>query len=293
MQILMTGGTGYLGSRLLARLLSQPLDYQVTLVKRSFSDIKRINLLLSKVQTFDLDHVELAEIFETKKYDTILHCATDYGRKEVARSDMIEANLLLPLRLLENGIANGVKNFVNTDTLLDKRVSAYALSKRQFREWLEGSAHSINSTTVLLEHFYGPGDDKSKFVMSIIKALLNGDLAIPLTPGEQRRDFIYIDDVVEAFVYILKELKNSKYGYKEYEIGSGNSISIKEFVELAKTACNNQTTILEFGALPYRPHEPMDINVIATEIRALGWHTKIDLAEGIRRTIEFERLRTK
>lgn len=289
MKILMTGATGFLGSNLLARLVAESDTFQVTILKRSFSNTWRISSLLSGVSYFDLDSISLKKIFETGSYDTILHCATDYGRKQINRSEMIEANLLLPLRLLENSIANGVQHFINTDTLLDKQVSAYALSKQQFKEWLKDSKNSIRTTTVSLEHFYGPGDDPSKFVTSIIRSLLEEIPVLPLTLGQQRRDFVYIEDVVECFMFILREFKLCKSGYQEFDIGYGDSISIRQFVELAKKICGNKKTRLDFGALPYREHEPMDICAKALDMRKLGWCPCITIEEGLRRTINFER----
>lgn len=282
----MTGATGFLGSRLLARLHEEPNRYDITILKRSFSDTRRITSLLARVKVFDLDKTPLPDIFVASTYDAILHCATDYGRKEVARAGMIETNLLLPLRLLEMGSCHGVWSFINTDTMLDKGVSAYALSKLQFRDWLKHYSDSVNATTVALEHFYGPGDDETKFVSHIVKCLLQGVPQIPLTLGAQQRDFIYIDDVVAAFMCILNETKRRHKGYSEYEVGSGTTISIREFVSMAKELCQNNVTRLDFGGIPYRSNEAMAVHVNTARLRALGWRPLVSLEEGLRRTIE-------
>ena len=289
MKILITGATGFLGSHLLHQLLKVPGKHQVTVLKRSFSDVSRINSQLRSVDIFNLDQVSLSDIFCGAAYDVIMHCATNYGRQEVERSEMLETNLLLPLRLLEMGVAHGVRHFVNTDTLLDKRVSPYALSKRQFREWLQHFGVTINAITVTLEHFYGPQDDATKFVTFIIQSLLRGVPAIPLTPGEQLRDFIYIDDVVSAFMYILDSVGNKNNGYTEYEVGSGCSVSIRDFVTKVKYLCLNQDTILNFGAIPYRPNESMNIQVNSLALRALGWQPLVNIDQGLRKTIETEK----
>jgi predicted glycosyltransferase involved in capsule biosynthesis len=70
----------------------------------------------------------------------------------------------MPLQLLELGKKTRVNCFINTDTILDKRVSYYSLSKNQFREWLELYAKEMICLNVALEHFYGPYDDNTKFV---------------------------------------------------------------------------------------------------------------------------------
>jgi nucleoside-diphosphate-sugar epimerase len=255
------------------------------------SDTWRIGALLKQVRSFDLDRCQIPAIFEGAQYDAIIHCATDYGRKVVQRSDMITANLLLPLRLLEIGLDRGVRTIINTDTILDKNVSTYTLSKRQFREWLQSVSDRITTINMVLEHFYGPGDDDSKFVAHIIQSLVHGLPEIQLTEGAQKRDFIYVDDVVEAFFCVFNETLNQSPGYFQYEVGSGVSVSVKDFVTLAKSICGNVRTHLAFGAIPYRSNEPMDVQVNVSRLHALGWRARCNLSEGLRRTIEFEKAR--
>jgi len=287
----MTGATGFLGSKLLARLTSDPEQYEVTVLKRSTSDTWRIANLLPDLASFDLDRTPIRDVFGAIPFDTILHCATDYGRKPVPRSEMIEANLMLPLRLLETGIDHGVHTFISTDTMLDKNVSDYTLSKRQFREWLQSLSTRIAGINMVLEHFYGPGDDATKFVSSILRSLLNKETSISLTPGLQRRDFIYVDDVVDAFLCVMQALGSETGGYFDFEVGSGRSVSIQEFVTMARGICGNEITRLEFGALPYRPNEPMEVAVNVSKLHAFGWCAKYDLHEGLRQTVQFERTR--
>lgn len=284
----MTGATGYLGSRLAKALLQQNGEISITIAKRSFSNLYRIESLLPSLSYFNLDEEPLLNLFKRDKFDLILHCATDYGRQQVPKSELLEANLLLPLRLLELGSEFGVKHFVNTDTMLDKGVSSYSLSKKQFQEWLLHFSEIMNTTTVLLEHFYGPRDDESKFVTYIVKSLIKEAPVLPLTTGEQFRDFIYIDDVVSAFLYILKNFNQESNGYKEYEVGSGQAISIREFVILAKRISKNNNTHLDFGALPYRKNEPMSVQVNTAPLRKLGWQVETRLEEGLRKTFEEE-----
>jgi CDP-paratose synthetase len=290
MKILITGATGYLGSKLLDALIDTDDGHSITIAKRSFSNLYRIEHLLSKIRVFNLDQMSMLELFKAGDFDLILHCATDYGRQDLPRSELIEANLLLPLRLLEMGSKLGVKYFINTDTMLDKRVSAYSLSKKQFREWLLHFSGAINATTILLEHFYGPGDNESKFVTYIVKSLLNDIPAIPLTPGDQLRDFMYMDDVVSAFMSILKNLNAKNNGYTEYEVGSGRLISIKEFVTLAKEISGNKKTLLDFGAIPYRENETMSVKVNMHPLKRLGWISNVELEEGLRKTFDAERI---
>jgi len=199
----MTGATGFLGSQLARRLVAAGCG--VVVLKRSFSDTRRIaDLLASGTVAHDIDVRPLATPFLEHPIDCVLHCATDYGRRESTSAAIIEANLLLPLQLLELAVEHRVPCFINTDTKLDKRINAYSLSKRQFREWLATFADATTAVNVPLEHFYGPGDDRTKFVSSMIGRMLSPDRSIALTGGDQLRDFIHVDDVVEAFVRIVE-----------------------------------------------------------------------------------------
>ena len=287
-RILLTGATGFLGSRLLHRLLSAPSPPCVTILKRSFSDTWRIDTLLPRVRSFDLDRARIADVFAADTFDLIVHCATDYGRFAMRREDILESNLLLPLRLLEAGLEHGVDRFVNTDTILEKSVSDYTLSKRQFREWLQALSGRMSRVNMVLEHFYGPGDDQSKFATQIVRDLLRGESSIALTAGVQKRDFIYVDDVVDAFLLVLD---SDDKDFSQYEVGCGRSVSVRDFVTLAKSLSGNTTTRLDFGAIPYRANEPMDVQVDISRLRALGWTARVDLEEGLRRSLDFERSR--
>lgn len=125
--ILLTGATGFLGSRILAALLKT--GYEVVIVKRSFSDTKKIaeNLEHDRLHIFDIDREDPRKIFETYKIKTIIHAATEYGRGTTPVFKILEANLILPIRLAELGIDYGVKCFINTDSFFNKGNSSYSI----------------------------------------------------------------------------------------------------------------------------------------------------------------------
>jgi CDP-paratose synthetase len=290
--VLITGATGFLGSKLTAKLLDFPDAYRVTALKRPQSNTWRIDHL-SGLRLVDIAQNSLADLFAAARFDIIIHCATDYGRNSVAQSDIVETNLLLPVRLLDLGIQHGLSVFVNTDTMLDKGVSSYTLSKRQFREWLENRASRIVGVNVVLEHFYGAGDNQSKFVTRVIRDLIAQVPTIALTRGEQKRDFIYIDDVVDAFVCILAQVASSRPTCLDYQVGTGSSVTLREFISTAYELCGEPATRLDFGAIDYRPNEPMDVSVDLAPLHALGWQPRWPLRRGLAATISCERRMVK
>ncbi|MDP1573507.1 MAG: NAD-dependent epimerase/dehydratase family protein [Coxiellaceae bacterium] len=290
MIVLLTGATGFLGSNILKMLLKE--NHQVIILKRSFSKTIRIEAYLSEIIFYNLDELlSLEEVFKKNKIDVIVHCATDYGRKSTENTQLIHANLILPLQLLQLAKAFQVKAFLNTDTILDKRVNSYSLSKKQFIEWMDLYINDIICINLSLEHFYGPFDDSSKFLSHIIQLLIEGVPEIPLTPGEQERDFVYIDDVVAAFSLILKNLPNYTLGNVEhYEVGSGTNIKIKDLVFLAKEIIGNKSSNVVLGALSYRDNEIMCSQVDLKKITSLGWAPKVTLFEGLKKTVSIEKL---
>lgn len=285
--ILLTGGTGFLGSHLAKRLVYEGFD--VIIIKRSTSKLSPLESIINQVRFYDIDWIDIEKIFQENVIDLIIHCATNYGRFAVPPTDIIQANLFLPLKILQIAENYPVKTFINTDTILDKRVSYYSLSKKHFLDWLYLFSRKMVCISVALEHFYGPFDDRSKFVSKIILDLLHEVDFIDLTLGEQKRDFIYIDDVVEAFMTLVNfsfDVPNNLY---RYEIGTGKNIEIREFVQTVKTMTGNKVTRLNFGMLPYRENEIMESHVDISMLSRLGWRPQISLVEGLRYTIDQER----
>lgn len=287
--ILLTGGTGFLGSNLLLKLVAD--GYNIILLKRSFSNTIRINNLLPSVISYDIDKINIVDIFKKHKINIIIHAATDYGRKNIISSEVVTANLIFPLELLLCGMKSGdLKAFINTDTVIDKRINQYSLSKYQFSEWLKFYSKDLRCINISLEHFYGFNDDKTKFISSVINKILKEEHSIDFTPGEQKRDFIHINDVISGFITILNKLDKISLGYNNYNLGTGKNITIKKCVEFIKKAAHNNKTKLNFGALAYRENELMQSSSDINGLLALGWKPKISFEEGITSTINMERL---
>lgn len=290
--VLVTGATGFLGSHLVKGFLQK--KYQVIILKRSFSNTWRIDKFLHQLISFDIDLCEIEQPFqEFKKIDAVIHTATCYGRHNESVIDIFEANTFLPLRLLENAYYFGIKTFINTDTFYNKGIIPYqalpnySLSKYQFTEWGKqlASMRKIIFLNIRLEQVFGWKDDDSKFAISTIKHLLQNMESIDFTPGEQTRDFIYVDDVVSAYLFLLDKLPEINQGYTEYELGCGQSISLRHFVETVHELANSKTE-LNFGILPYRDSEIMHSQANINPLNKLGWFPRWKLNDALVDIIE-------
>lgn len=281
-KILITGGTGYLGSNIINSLKNK---YDFILLKRKSSDLRRISEALDAIEIYDFAEVN-EELAQSLNIDILLHCATHYGRKDTDAVNILEANLLLPLRLLSL-FKNQLKplRFINTDTILDKQINAYSLSKCQFKEWMHFFSKDVVFLNLQLEHFYGPDDDKTKFVSFLIDSFLKDVPVLDLTKGEQIRYFTYIDDIVSAFDTIIDKIDEFKDGFTEFQLSNDEPVHVKDFVMLVQKISGNSSTRLNFGSLSYRKGELMDFCINSSPIRELGWKPRVSLEEGITSTI--------
>ena len=283
--ILLTGATGFLGSHLLRAFLKK--KWNVSIIKRSFSNTWRIDDLLSKIHYIDIDKDPFETIFKRQgPFNAVVHTATCQGRSEEKANQIVEANLVFPLHLLETAVRFNTAFFFNAATILNTYLNSYALSKQQFSDWgrIFAQEKKIAFINLKQEHIYGPDDGASKFTSYIFKSLCNNVPKIELTLGEQKRDFIYIDDVVQLYIILLEKTKQKK-GFIEYEIGYGNAISIREFVETTKIIAGADTN-LKFGVKPYRKHEVMFFQANIDELKKMGWTPKFSIKDGITESLK-------
>jgi len=285
--ILLTGATGFLGSHILGRLLVN--GHHVVAAKRTHSDTWRIKEWLShsNLSLYNVDKVDPSIMFRENPVDIIIHTATEYGRNEMPIAKVLEPNLILPLRLVELGIEHGVSCFLNTDSFSNRESNThsnllkYSLSKQNLLTWLKELSRQIKVINIVLEHVYGPYDSQSKFVESMIRQIAVASTPkIALTQGCQKRDFIYVEDVVDAYMCLVEYGLAHEFSFKAFEVGTGTSISIRELVETISKVADSQTS-LGFGDLPYRDNETMDSKAEITPLSDLGWAPEYTLEKGL------------
>ncbi len=278
--ILITGINGFLGSHLAKRLSS---NFQIIGLEYSLDNLFRLENTSFKVYATQNNNWEA--VFKENNFDIIIHTATFYGRNNEELQQIAETNFIMPFHLLDIAIKNKVSLFINTDTVLDRFVNPYALTKRQFQEWLFFRKNEIKVINLQLEHFYGPNCSPTNFITAMIERLKRNEASIDLTSGEQMRDFIYYEDVIDAYELLINKRDKIEESYKQFEVGTGELHSIKEVLVKLKEL-SGSSSVLNFGAIPFRTNELMVSKTDISELCKLGWETKNNLIEGLKKTIK-------
>jgi len=286
--IIISGAYGFIGSFLTESLLSK--GYRVIGIVKEEKDISG---LLTDVDWCTIDNLENKA--NLGKVKSIIHLATSYGWQGDT-SGTLNANLVLPVRLLQTALKNEIQIFISTDSFFSKHEGSYGhmpeyiLSKRQFSDWMRILSEKSEKTSVLnlqLEHVYGERDRREKFFPQLVESLILND-PINLTLGKQKRDFIHVNDVVAAYEAILTS-SELKVGFEKIEVGTGTSTSLKDFVTIAKKISGSNSE-LNFGNLEYRRNEIMYSCANTTKLSLHGWKKTIDLEEGLRSAIRATKL---
>jgi len=288
-KILLTGATGFLGSHLLKRLIATGAD--VVILIRETSNKERIKKL-EGFSTFTINQQlsNIDALFEMYPIDTIIHLATDYGRN-VPYSSVLESNVLLPIKLIESADKHKLNLFVNTDSFFSKfsnysYLREYIMSKKILTDHLK-SLSDLQVFNLQLEHIYGELDSETKFFTSVMKRMLVNEKVIELTEGNQKRDFIYVLDVVDAYIAVLTNTK-ALGQYVDFEVGTGNSLSVMDLVLKIHQITESKSELL-FGALTGKINEIQDSKANNLSLRKIGWNPKFTVETAIKRIVSLEK----
>lgn len=251
MNILLLGGTGYLGGNI-AKYLSEKGNRIICTVRR-FSNLERIKKCGCEMISNEPGQIELT--FRQHEIDWVINCITTYKPNDLLYGDMFESNIVFPLSVLNMAIKYGTPNYMNMGTGLPQVFNVYSFTKAQFSNFGKflSEKDDINFVDLHLEMFYG-GDDEpdSKFMRSCLLKLLKNE-QLSLTKGTQKRDIIRVEDILSLVGILI----NDKYvcGYKALPVGIGENHSIREIVGYMADSCGSKSEII-FGKVESRVGEP-------------------------------------
>jgi CDP-paratose synthetase len=289
MRILITGISGNLGSRLAEKLTEKPYVHEIYGIVRPESKVGGLQRFTDKIRLL-VCHDSLWNYLSEIEFDLIIHCATAYGRTPEEYVKIEEANINFPIKLLQLLAQknNRRKCFINADTYYRKyskesnHLEMYRNSKQRFYELGRSYCleYDISFFNMIIEHMYGPCEDDSKFVARLFNAL-NSESEFKLTNGGQLRDFIYIDDVVNAFSTVVSGINaHSLHGIMDFEVGTGKTTRLSDFSIIMRDQLYSNCN-LNFGSLAYSDFELMNSYAKTESLFKMGWVPRYNCESGI------------
>ncbi len=308
MRVLVTGGAGFIGSALVERLLSEGWDVDVVddLSTGSLPNLAEARAQRTPRCTFqrlDIRSAGMVELMTHRKPEVVFHLAAQASVTVSVADPALDAdvNVVGSLRVLEGARAAGSRKIVfagsggtlygvpqttpTPETHPHQPISPYGVSKKAVVDYLHyyREVHDLEYTVLALANVYGPRQDphgEAGVVAIFAGQLLSGQPSTVYGDGKQTRDFVFVDDVADAFARAA-----DRAGGLIVNIGTGTETSVEELYNLMAGSLGVE------DAPKYEPPRPGDLRRSALDpARArmqLGWKPWTSLEEGVARTIEW------
>lgn len=317
---LITGGCGFLGKKLVKRLLDEgSKDIRIidnlSLGRRedlkeicnfkelNVSELKRapkgVELIVGDIIDADL------AIKATIGCEIIAHLAANTGVApsiENPRIDM-SVNIIGTFNYLEASRINKVSKFIFASSgatigevdppiheeLAAHPVSPYGASKLAGEGYCSAYKKTFGIETIILRfgNVYGPGsDNKSSVVTKFIRQALDGDILQIYGDGNQTRDFIFIDDLIDA---VLLSAKHSNIGGQCFQIATNRETTISEIAEIIKTELRNNgvKNVYLKNVSARKGDVKRNFSNVKKANKVLGWQSKTKLGNGVSKTVSY------
>jgi len=303
MRCLVTGATGHIGSHLIRYLLEQDVEV-MALVRPATNNIWRIEdishrlrIIKEDLLTIDNSYKEIQEFAP----EIIIHLAW-YGVGSRYRDDpaQVAQNFQGSLKLLELAHKAGCKRWIGlgsqaeygpyngilTEDMPTRAYTTYGVTKlcAGLMSQKLCETYGMGFVWLRLTAAYGPMDDQNHLIPQVILKLLQGKKP-SLTLGEQRWDYLYVEDVARAIWQVATI--SSAQGI--FNLGSGEAHTVRSIVERVRDSIDPKSP-LGFGEISYPPDQIMHLQVDISRLQqATGWFPEVNLDEGLRRTVEWFR----
>ncbi|TDJ75266.1 MAG: NAD-dependent epimerase/dehydratase family protein [Planctomycetota bacterium] len=307
MKVLVTGGAGFIGSHLSERLLARGDEVTVLDNFNDFYDpaIKRRNASAlaaagqgARIVEGDIRDQGLVQgLFDEGEFDAVAHLAAMAGVRPSLDDPLLyeEVNVRGTLILLEQIRRHEGQRFVfassssvyggndavpfkETDDI-PRPVSPYAATKRAGELMAYTHHHLYGIPTTCLRFFtvYGPRQRPEMAIHKFVRAILAGEPLPFFGDGSSRRDYTYVDDIVDGVVAAIDRCA----GYEIYNLGESATTSLAELVGLIGEVCGREPVI------DRRPVQPGDVEVTYADVSkaraGLGYDPKTTVRDGLER----------
>lgn len=304
MKAIVTGGAGFIGSHLAKRLLN---DGWEVLVYDNLSSGFRYNVPDgAKFQWLDLTQEDCISVFPKDSVDVVFHLASHVGQELSFERPLFDlrANAISTMILLNWCLEKGIKRFVFASTMNlygdpDNELVTEDVQLRPPSPYSVGKIASeylckiyqnfgINSTCLRLFNVYGPGQDMQNMkqgMASIFMTYVAQNKPINVRGSKDRfRDFIYVDDVVDAFVKAV----DTKASGKIYNVSTGRKTYVWQLInEIIKSFGHDPEKYSVTYGDP-TPRDQFGVYGDSTLLRNdLGWEPKVKLEDGIKKMAEW------
>lgn len=307
-KVLVTGGAGFIGSNLVFKLIDR--GYHVGILDNlSTGHYENLKGLEDKIKFFEIDINDFEKVNEViGEYDTIIHLAAMVSVPESVEKPMecYRTNVLSTINILDQCVKNNQKfifassaavygedkSEVKIEDIPADPISPYGLSKFDVEKLCEiyGKQYGLQYSCFRNFNVYGPKQDINSPYAAVIpifinKALKGEDLTI-FGDGEQTRDFIYVEDVANAYIQAIEGDYNNVFN-----LGCNRRNSIKDIAQIVLSEIPT-TSKVEFkearkGDIKHSLSSYDKYNKIS------GWKPNVELLDGIRRTIEYYRTKNE
>ena len=217
-------------------------------------------------------------------------------------SELFQGNALIATQLLEAVAKGSVRRFVHVGScseyaagqpgvLMDENwpqepASPYGVAKLTATHLARVHAKRLGVPLVTLRLFntHGPGEAPHRLVPALLRGLLNGE-PVDLTPGQQQRDWLYIEDAVEAMFRVAAAEDLGADG-RVFNVCTGQAASVRDVGEFVRALLHQPERLLRWGALPYRDDEPLWIVGDAGRFtEATGWQPRWTWRSAVEATV--------
>lgn len=303
-RICVTGGAGFLGKAVCAAL-----------AKRNIHGV-----FVPRSAEYDLTRPDaVAKLFEDAEPDVVIHLAAEVGgigANQQQPGRFFYANMAMGLHLIEEARRRSVAKFVQVGTVCaypcdceapfreqdlwtgfpEKTNAPYGVAKRALGVMLEAyhQQYGLHGVYLIPVNLYGPGDNFDPETSHVIPALIRKfaqavdsqqDTVTCWGTGEATREFLYVDDAAEAIV-TAAEIHDD---VQPVNLGTGREIAIGDLASIIAKACGFGGRIEWDPSRPDgQPRRRLDISRAQS---LLNWEARVDLEEGLRRTIAWWRQR--